>query len=79
MSLSAAILRLEDDVASFAPGTNQMPAEGTIDWYRMYAAAFALTVLRRSAQLGLEHDHTAFARFVNAASVAVKSPIEGVV
>jgi len=79
VSLAAAILRLEDDLSSYNPGTKQMPVEGSTDWYRMYASAFALTLLRRSSQLGLSADNAAFARFVNDASVAVKSPLEGVV
>ena len=78
MSLDVAIALCEADLDRYGPGTSAAPNEGTADWYRMYAAAFGLTLLRRCAQLGLDKDVTACARFINQAAVAVKSPLEGV-
>jgi hypothetical protein len=71
VSLAAAIARAEAELADFAPGTPQAPAEGSPDWYTLRARALALSTLRRAAQLSVT-DPEGFERFIRAAAGAVK-------
>jgi hypothetical protein len=71
--LQSAILRAKEELAAFGQGTKAQPAAGTVDWFRLRAAAAGLAYLQRLETLEVSHDPAACERVYREATKVFKA------